>query len=106
MTDRVIVTDVADLDVVLDALDRAAAVRGWRVRRPTDAAALQTRAREARAALRLASPVTVVIEPDPDAAPATDAAGGPAAAVDARAMLARTPVAGALADDVRRPHGG
>lgn len=98
MTSRVIVTDVAALGDVLDRIDVVAAPRGWRVRRPDDAAELEARARSAKAALRLPSPVVVEIEHDPDAAAVDDP-------IDATALLARTPVAGAVVDGARRLHG-
>jgi len=98
MTDRVLVTDVADLTTVLDALDRAAARRGWRVVRPADPAGLEDRARRAQRMLRMPSPLTVTLEADPDAA-------SPGDPVDATALLARSPVKGAVADGTRRLHG-
>lgn len=98
MTDRVLVTDVADLEAVLDALERAAARHGWRVVRPADAAELEERARRAHGMLRMPSPLTVTLEADPDAATSGDP-------VDAAALLSRSPVRGAVADVSRRLHG-
>lgn len=99
MTARVIITDAADLIDVLDRLDAVAAPLGWRVRRPADAAAMQSRAREAHVQLRLPAPLVVEFEPDPDAARA-------AAPIDAGALLSRSPVPGAVADGSRRLHRG
>ncbi|GLJ80045.1 hypothetical protein [Microbacterium imperiale] len=98
MTDRLIVTDVAELGDILDRLDRAAAGFGWRVRRPADAAGLEERARAAQSGLRLPSPLVVTLEADPDAADAV-------VPVDAAALLRRAPVQGAVADGARGLHG-
>ncbi|GAD34898.1 cation transport ATPase [Microbacterium sp. TS-1] len=98
MTVRVIITDPAELLATLDRLDAVAAPRGWRVRRPADAAGVEARARDARAAMRLPAPVVVDLETDPDAAAADDP-------IDAAALLARTPVRGAIPDGARRLHG-
>ncbi len=98
MTARVIITDPSELIAVLDRLDIAAAPRGWRVRRPADAAGIEARARDARTAIRLPAPVVVELEADPDAAAPDDP-------IDAAALLSRTPVAGAIPDGARRLHG-
>ncbi|MDD7927966.1 hypothetical protein [Microbacterium thalli] len=98
MTDRLIVTDVAELGDILDRLDRAAAGYGWRIRRPADVPGLQERARATQTRLRMAAPLVVVLEADPDAVDATDP-------VDAAALLRRTPVAGVVADGGRELHG-
>ncbi len=98
MTDRVIVTDVAELTAVLDRIDRVAATRGWRTRRPGDTARVEADARSAHGALRMPSPVVVVLEIDPDAA-------DPLRPVDATALLAATPIPGAVSDGRRGLHG-
>ncbi|MET3469328.1 MULTISPECIES: hypothetical protein [Microbacterium] len=98
MTARVIISDPSELIAVLDRLDVAAARRGWRVRRPVDAAGIESRARDARTAIRLPAPVVVELEADPDAAAPDDP-------IDAAALLSRTPVAGAIPDGARRLHG-
>lgn len=87
MTDRVLVTDVLELEAVLARLQRAAATRGWRVVAPNDIAAVVDRARADRASLRLSAPVVVTLEPR--------TGGGP---VDAADLLRRMPVPGAQAD--------
>ncbi|MDD7945613.1 hypothetical protein PUW79_13300 [Microbacterium sp. NE2HP2] len=98
MTARVIISDPSELIAVLDRLDVAAARRGWRVRRPVDAAGIESRARDARTAIRLPAPVVVELEADPDAAAPDDP-------IDAAALLSRAPVAGAIPDGARRLHG-
>lgn len=91
MTDRVLVTDILELEAVLARLARAAATRGWRVAEPADVPEIVAEARADRSHLRLSPPIVVTLEAEEGRGP-----------VDAADLLRRMPVAGAHADCSRR----